>query len=504
LVGQGPSIYRLEPGKLIENRPQPPRTPRRRRPPTSHWTDRILRFQVLGRGAIGSIGFLAVLLGLSFTIIQIVGVLKPDPPEPEIESVNLEKVVPGEEIVVAGQNLELVTEARLIGPSDEQIFFLPVDGNKIMVNVPRGVAEGSYILEFSRKKDEPPVRAGNIEVVLPTPTTTPHPTPTPGLKPVNPSVRVPTHTPIPPTIIFANLNWDTARLQNAIARFVVENGYGYPTDTIPDLPGGAGDVWKSLVNGNINVNLEVWLPNLREEWEKALEAGSVIPLGKSLDVTWQSGFVVPTYMIEGDPTTGETLAPGLTTVHDLRNYAGIFALPDSGGKAVMWNCPPIWGCANINEGQVSAYGLNDVIELRNPGSEEELFNKVLLATEEKLAWLGYMWSPTKAASTLDLTRLVEPNCGVGQNPEDGCGYDDSRVRIAVHPSLVAEAADLVELFRKWDFKESTLFVAEGCFEETGGSFEKAAVCYLKKEQAVWTQWVTKDAAQKVREALNAP
>ena len=81
---------------------------------------------------------------------------------------------------------------------------------------------------------------------------------------------------------------------------------------------------------------------------------------------------------------------------------------------------------------MSAYGLNDVIELRNPDSEEELFNKVLLATEEKLAWLGYMWSPTKAASTLDLTRLVEPNCGVGQNPEDGCGYDDSRVRIAVH------------------------------------------------------------------------
>ena len=74
----------------------------------------------------------------------------------------------------------------------------------------------------------------------------------------------------------------------------------------------------------------------------------------------------------------------------------------------------------------------------------------------------------------------------------------------MHPSLVAEAADLVELFRKWDFKESTLFVAEGCFEETGGSFEKAAVCYLKKEQAVWTQWVIKDAAQKVREALNAP
>ena len=133
-----------------------------------------------------------------------------------------------------------------------------------------------------------------------------------------------------------------------------------------------------------------------------------------------------------------------------------------------------------------------------------LFNKWLLAHENGLAWLGYMWSPTRAASTLDLTRLVEPSCAVGQNPEDGCGYDDSRVRIAVHPSLVAEAADLVELFRKWDFKQSTQFVAGDCLNEADKDFNKAAICYLKKEQAVWTQWVTKDATQKVREALNAP
>lgn len=109
-----------------------------------------------------------------------------------------------------------------------------------------------------------------------------------------------------------------------------------------------------------------------------------------------------------------------------------------------------------------AYRLDDVIELRAPGSEEALFKEVLQATKERRAWLGFMWSPTKAASTLAFTRLVEPNCDVGQNPEDGCGYYDSRVRISVHPSLVAGAPDLVELFRRWDFKESNRFVAEGC------------------------------------------
>jgi len=164
---------------------------------------------------------------------------------------------------------------------------------------------------------------------------------------------------------------------------------------------------------------------------------------------------------------------------------------------------PIWNCSKINKGQVRAYGLDDVIELRDPGSEEALFKEVLQATKQRRAWLGFMWSPTKAGSTLAFTRLVEPNGDVGQNPEDGCVYYNSRGRIGVHSSLVAGAPDLVELFRRWDFKESTQFVAEGCLEDTPTDFEKAATCYLNKEQAVWTQWVTTDAGRKVLEALRS-
>ena len=42
-----------------------------------------------------------------------------------------------------------------------------------------------------------------------------------------------------------------------------------------------------------------------------------------------------------------------------------------------------------------AYGLDDVIELWDPGSEEALFKEVLQATKERRAWLGFMWSPAK-------------------------------------------------------------------------------------------------------------
>ncbi|MBQ10880.1 MAG: hypothetical protein CMJ45_04960 [Planctomyces sp.] len=109
----------------MEDRPQPPaaRPARRRRTPTApHWADNILRFQVLGRGVIGSVGFLGVLLDITFTVIQIIEFLSPDPPKPEIESINLQRVAPGEEVVVAGKNLELVTEANLITGVEKRAF----------------------------------------------------------------------------------------------------------------------------------------------------------------------------------------------------------------------------------------------------------------------------------------------------------------------------------------------------------------------------------------------
>ena len=87
-----------------------------------------MRFKVLGRRAIGSIGFMGVLLGIPFNVIQIVEFVSPDPPKPEIESINLQRVALGEEVVVAGKNLELVAKAHLITGLGKRVFssFRPV------------------------------------------------------------------------------------------------------------------------------------------------------------------------------------------------------------------------------------------------------------------------------------------------------------------------------------------------------------------------------------------
>ena len=33
-------------------------------------------------------------------------------------------------------------------------------------------------------------------------------------------------------VVFSDLNWDSAQIQNRIAMYIVEHGYGYPVDTV--------------------------------------------------------------------------------------------------------------------------------------------------------------------------------------------------------------------------------------------------------------------------------
>jgi len=56
------------------------------------------------------------------------------------------------------------------------------------------------------------------------------------------------------TIVFSDLSWDSAQLQNRIAIYIVENGYGYPVDAIL---GDTIALQTGLINGDTQVMMEV-------------------------------------------------------------------------------------------------------------------------------------------------------------------------------------------------------------------------------------------------------
>ena len=87
-----------------------------------------------------------------------------------------------------------------------------------------------------------------------------------------------TPTPDPKeTIIFSDLNWTSAQLQNRIAQYIVEKGYSYPTDVVF---GATLPLLNGLRAGDTHVTMEIWLPNQEEAWVEAQAEGQVVSVGE--------------------------------------------------------------------------------------------------------------------------------------------------------------------------------------------------------------------------------
>ena len=298
-----------------------------------------------------------------------------------------------------------------------------------------------------------------------------------------------------PTIIFADLSWDSAQIQNAVARYILENGYGYETDAV------FGDTLPLLVAlraGDINVNMEIWLPNQEEPFLLALKEGTVEVVGKSLEDNWQSAFIIPQYTADENPN--------LRKVEDLRDHMELFVTPDSNGKARLINCPPGWACEGVNTRQVESYGLSDVVELTNPGSGSALQAEVHAAFLKKEPVLFYYWGPTTFSFQMETELggyyfLEEPEyneeCWANNN---ACAYPLAEVVIAVHTDIKESAPDVIEMLGKWDWNFTNQRSAETYFAETGAEYAEVAVWWLQNNDS-WRAWVTPEAADKIAAAL---
>jgi len=294
-----------------------------------------------------------------------------------------------------------------------------------------------------------------------------------------------------PTVIFSDLNWDSAQVQTAIAKKIVSDGYGYPTDAVF---GGTVPLFEALVRGDTNVTMEIWLPNQLEAYNAAIAEGTITRIGKSLEDNWQSTFIIPNYVAEENP--------GLKTPEDLRDHMDLFVTPDSKGKARLLNCVPGWECEKVNLKKIPAYGLEDVVEAINPGSGEALAAGIRGAFEKEEPVLFYYWGPTTLSYDLQTkyggyTKLEEPaysdECWEG---DGGCAYPLAEVLIVMRNDLIDQAPDLKAFFEKWDFNAGNQLAAEGYMAESGADFAEVATWFLANTDE-WKSWVSADALEKL-------
>ncbi len=301
-------------------------------------------------------------------------------------------------------------------------------------------------------------------------------------------------------IVFADGGWDSIQVHNRIAAFILENGYGYPPSEY--IPGETIALWAGLSRGDIDVDMECWVENQQEAYNKSIAAGQVVDLGGNFLDNWQ-GWLVPTYMIKGDPARGiEATAPDLKSIDDLPKYWELFKDPEDPTKGRILNGVPGWEATAYNTQKLKVYGLDKYYNDFLPGSDAALAGSMVAAYEKGEPWLGYYWAPTWILGKLDMTPIEEPPFDEEiWETTHACSYPANNVNIVVNAEWAEKNPKAVEFLTTYATTTAQANEVLAYMQENEATTDEAAIYFLQEYESVWTKWVPSDIAEKVKAAL---
>jgi glycine betaine/proline transport system substrate-binding protein len=279
----------------------------------------------------------------------------------------------------------------------------------------------------------------------------------------------------------------------------MKHGYGYEVEY---LPGETIPLFAGLARGDIDINMEVWVENQQEAFDKAIAAGQVLDLGSNFPDSWQ-GWLVPTYVIKGDPKRGiKPMAPYLKSISDMPKYWKLFKDPEDPEKGRFYSCIPGWECEKINEKKFRAYGLDKYFNIFLPGSDAALNGSMAAAYMKGKPWFGYYWAPTWPLGKYDMTPLEEPPFEKKAWSEDyACAYPAVKVNIAVNAGLQKRAPEIVAFLKNYETTQAMANKFLAYMRDTKANTQAAALWFLKNYEDVWHGWVPSDVKNKVVAAL---
>ena len=315
-------------------------------------------------------------------------------------------------------------------------------------------------------------------------------------------------------IVLGDTQFQTLWINNAIAEFIIEEGYGYPAETTTISTPIAR---QSLRTGEIDVWMELWRFNDMDWYNEAIESGDIIDLGPIYDTSTQ-GWYVPRYVIEGDEERGiEPMAPGLESVFDLPDYWEVFQDPEDPDKGVFLNSIFGWDCTEINDVKMEVYGLTEYYNIQYPGGAAALDAALAGAYERGEPIVGYYWEPTWLIGVYDFVQLDEPEFDEEiwsqiekaalegeidpSEVDEACGYMEHAIHKGIHAELKDRAPEVVEFLENMNVGTDALNETAAYMEVEGADAEEATIWYLENFQEKWRSWVPDDVEQRIEDAL---
>ncbi len=306
-----------------------------------------------------------------------------------------------------------------------------------------------------------------------------------------------------PPILLHDGQWDSLHINNAIATFIIEHGYGYPVETVVQT---AYVMQASMEKGKTDVNLEARRQNWTRWYEDQVRAGTVLSLG----VLYEGGaqfFVVPAWVAK---------EYDIETIFDMREHWRLFKDPETPSKGIFYNGIIGWGCNRINAAKLEAYGLTPHYNIVSPPSAAALEAILIRSQKTRQPVFAYGWAPTALMGAHEWRILKEPayddECWqeIIMAAEDSgvrplaraCAYKEIPMEKMIHRGMLNKAPDVVEMLKKMQIGLKPLNkVLAWTSENEIRDWRKPALYYLRQYEDEWKTWVTPAAYGKIKAAL---
>ena len=291
------------------------------------------------------------------------------------------------------------------------------------------------------------------------------------------------------SITFADVGWDSIKLNNALAGLVAEEVFGY---TWQETPGSTPISHEALMAGDVDAHMEEWTDNI-SAYQTDLEAGKFVELGINFNDNYQ-GFYVPRYVIDQ--------YPDLKTVKDLAKYPQLFPDPEDSSKGIIYGGITGWEITEIMEKKVQAYGLDEYYNYFVSGSDAVLSAAMTAAWDREEPIVAYYWEPTWLLGMYDFV-LLEDDPYDAETYQDGIGACPAvTVTVAVSNDFAASNPEFCEFLSKFSMPSATISEALAYMQDSGADYQEAAHWLLSESHPeLVDEWLTAEQAETLRAAL---
>lgn len=306
-------------------------------------------------------------------------------------------------------------------------------------------------------------------------------------------------------VTIADMNWNSATMLAHLDQFILQHGYGCDAELVPgdSIPTTTSMIEKS----EPDIAPEMWSNTMREALDLGVNEGRLRYAGVTLSDGGEEGFWVPAYMVEDDPS--------LKTLAGVKAKAQLFRHPEDPERSAMMGCPAGWTCQITTEHLFEALKLADAgFELVDPGSGAGLAASIAKAYERKAPWFGYYWAPTAVLGKYEMVK-VDFGTGVDVEHYQSCitqadcldpkptMYPPSPVDTVVTEKFARRAPEALAYLSKRAFTNAQMNKMLAWMEDNQADGESATDYFLQQNESMWTQWVSPEAAKRIKQAMSA-